>query len=116
MHHHLPKDITAALDDLSAPRLLSYRVFFNNPSDVELYGIYCWNDAISMRLMRLIGNIEIVLRNRLHRELSRFAYVPGTSAGTQDSNDWYRFVIASGTTAAKLIGKKTTGGSRKAGV
>lgn len=111
MHHHLPKDITAALDDLSAPRLLSYRVFFANPSDEELYGIYCWNEAISMRLMRLIGNIEIVLRNRFHRELSRFTYTPGTSAGTQESNDWYRFVIKPGTKAAHLVTKHTTGGS-----
>ncbi|SFM32402.1 hypothetical protein [Rugamonas rubra] len=110
MHHHLPNDIPAALDDLSAPRLLSYRAFFNNPSDPELYGVYCWNDAISMRLMRLIGNIEIILRNRLHRELSRFAYMPGVSTGDKDANDWYRFVITPGTKAAQLIGKQTTGG------
>jgi len=111
MHHHLPQDIGAALDDLSEPRLLSYRIFFNNPSDPELYGIYCWNDAISMRLMRLVGDIEIILRNRFHRELSRFAFVRGVSSGDKDANDWYRFVIAPGTKAAKLIQKRTTGGS-----
>jgi hypothetical protein len=111
MHHHLPRDITAALDDLSEPRLRSYRIFFNNPPDEELYGIYCWNDAISIRLMRLIGNIEIVLRNRFHRELSRFAYVAGTSSGSQDSNDWYRFVITPATKTAGFITKNTIGNS-----
>ena len=109
MHHHLPKDIVAALDDLSAPRLLSYRIFFNNPSDSELYGIYCWNDAISMRIMRLTGNIEIILRNRFHRELSRFAYAHGTSNGAADSNDWYQFVICSKNKAERLITKHTGG-------
>jgi len=109
MNHHLPQDIGSALADLSEPRLHSYRVFFSNPQDSELYGFYSWNDAISMRLMRLIGNIEIILRNRFHRELSKLAFSPGVSAGTAESNDWYRFVISAPSTAATLITKHTNG-------
>jgi hypothetical protein len=109
MHHVLPKNLTAVLADLSDPRLTSYRTFFGNPTDEELYGIYCWNDAISIRLMRLTGIIEIILRNRLHRELSLFAHTPGVSIGTPDSNNWYRFVLTPGTKAANILGKKCNG-------
>jgi hypothetical protein len=112
MHHLLPQDIAAALDDLSPPRLASYRTFFRPKTDAELYGIYCWNDSISTRFMRLIGTVEITMRNRFHRELSRFAYVAGTSLGTPESNDWYRFVVQNSTNnvTAKNI-KKVTGSS-----
>lgn len=115
MQHFLPNNITEALEDISSPRLSSYRSFFKSPtdpaiSDDALYGIYCWNDAISSRLMRLIGIIEIILRNRIHRELSNFAFIPGVSNGTQTSNNWYRFVIMDNTETAKLV-KKKSGGS-----
>jgi hypothetical protein len=60
--------------------------------------------------MRLIGNIEVVLRNQIHRELSRFSFDAAISIGDADSNDWYRSVIAPGTKPAKLICKVTNGG------
>jgi hypothetical protein len=105
MHHFLPTDIASTLDDLSAPRLASYRSFFLPVDDRELYGIYCWNDAISIRFMRLIGIIEILMRNRFHRELSQFAYCPA-SVGTSASNDWYRCIVTDGTMTAKHLKKK----------
>lgn len=106
MHHTLPTDLAKTLDDLSAPRLTSYRSFFAPVDDRELYGIYCWNDAISIRFMRLIGIVEILMRNRFHRELSKFAHRPA-SFGTITSNNWYRYVVTDNTTTAKHLKKKT---------
>ncbi len=106
MHHFLPSNLAETLHDISSERLSSYRTFFLPQTDEELYGIYCWNDAISSRLMRLIGIIEIILRNRIHRELSQFAYQPSLSLGTSTSNDWYRFVIGNTTKAGGLIKKE----------
>jgi hypothetical protein len=109
VHHLLPTDITKALDDLSEPRLSSYRNFFLPTTDQELYGLYCWNDAISTRFMRLIGVIEIIMRNRFHRELSQFAFTTGVSLGTPVSNDWYRIVVANTKNATASNLKKKTG-------
>ena len=88
MHHILPSDLPAVLNDISAARLSSYKNFFSPGNDAELYGLYCWNDAISSRYMRLIGILEILLRNRIHLNMSYYAW-GATSNGTQDSNDWY---------------------------
>jgi hypothetical protein len=107
MHHILPTDLASTLDDLSAPRLASYRSFFSPASDSELYGIYCWNDAISIRFMRLIGTIEILMRNRFHRELSKFAHRPAASFGTPESNNWYRYVVTDDTKTANQVKKKS---------
>lgn len=104
MHHFLPTDLTATLDDLSVPRLSSYRSFFTPSNDQELYGIYCWNDAISIRFLRLIGILEIIMRNRFHRELSNFAH-RATSIGTADSNNWYKYIVTPGTKTAQKITK-----------
>jgi Abi-like protein len=106
MHHTLPTDLASTLDDLSAPRLASYRNFFTPTTNQELYGIYCWNDAISIRFMRLIGIIEILMRNRFHRELSKFAHCP-TSFGTNTSNNWYRYIVTDNTQTAKQLKKKS---------
>jgi len=106
MHHLLPTDLLSTLDDLSAPRLASYRSFFIPTNDSELYGIYCWNDAISIRFMRLIGTIEIIMRNRFHRELSKYAHCPA-SFGTPESNNWYRYIVTDGTKTAQQVKKKS---------
>jgi len=89
MHHLIPNDLSAALADLSTARLSSYVNFFGPTDDRELYGLYCWNDAVSSRVMRLIGVIEIILRNRFHVALSQHYWRPAKSRGVQDSNDWY---------------------------
>lgn len=89
MHHIVPLNLSDALDDLSSARLSSYVNFFNPASDQELYGLYCWNDAVSSRFMRLIGVVEVLLRNRFHVALSQQYWRNGRSRGSQDSNDWF---------------------------
>ena len=105
MHHILPSDLTTTLADLSIPRLASYRNFFNPVDDRELYGIYCWNDAISIRFMRLIGIIEIIMRNRFHQNLSKFAYNT-KSFGNDTSNNWYKYIVKDDTKTASQLKKK----------
>lgn len=39
--------------------------------------------------MRLIGVVEVLLRNRFHVALSQQYWQPGTSRGAIDSNDWF---------------------------
>lgn len=89
MHYVTPVSLANSLDDISQPRLSSYRTFFNPNSDVELYGTYCWNEALSSCFMRLIGVLEISLRNRFHAALSARVWTPGVSNGSPSSNDWY---------------------------
>lgn len=80
-----PQNIAATIAALSGPRLNSYRTFFKPADDLELYGIYCWNEAISASLTALLNNLEITMRNAFHRELSaRY----GATAATASSN-WY---------------------------
>ena len=89
MHHLLPQDLNDALDDISPARLSNYVSFFSPATPAEIYGLYCWNDALSSRIMRLTGIIEIILRNRFHVALSRQYWDPTQSRGNVDSNDWY---------------------------
>lgn len=89
MHHLVPSNLSDALEDLSTARLSSYVSFFNTTSNEALYGLYCWNDAISSRFMRLIGIVEIILRNRFHVALSREYWDPILSKGSEESNDWF---------------------------
>lgn len=115
MHHLLPADLAQTLADISTARLSSYQNFFSPANDEELYGLYCWNDAVSSRYMRLIGILEVILRNRLHTALSGYAWNHHTSNGSQDSNDWYMKLYRPFTgnstgdrTLKKKIGKPAT--------
>jgi len=89
MHHIVPSNLSTALDELSSARLSSYMNFFSPASDQELYGLYCWNDAVSSRFMRLFGIVEILLRNRFHVALSKQYWRNGSSRGYRESNDWF---------------------------
>lgn len=109
MHHLLPADLAQALADISTARLSSYQNFFGPANDAELYGLYCWNDAVSSRYMRLIGILEVILRNRLHGTLSAYAYNRRRSVGNRDSNDWYMKLynpFTGTTTGDKTLSKK----------
>ncbi len=77
--------------DISLPRLSSYQYFFKPNKPAELYGYYCWNEAISAAFFRLIGIVEVTLRNKLHRALSTHCYNP-QSKGNKLSNDWFNFL------------------------
>lgn len=102
MHHIVPRSLTKTLEDISHARLSSYRSFFNPPCDEALYGLYCWNETLSACLMRLIGVLEISLRNKFHVALSTRMWTPGVSVGIQSSNDWYNHVRLSGKSEAQV--------------
>lgn len=89
MHYVTPVSLAKSLDDISQARLSSYRTFFAPKDDAALYGIYCWNEAISSCFMRLIGVLEISMRNRFHNALSARLWNPTVSHGSNASNDWY---------------------------
>ena len=77
---------------LSGPRLASYRAFFSPVDDLELYGLYCWNEAAASCLTALVSNFEVTMRNAFHRELSR-RYGVATGAV---SSDWYAVLPLTG--------------------
>ncbi|WP_027851854.1 Abi family protein [Marinospirillum insulare] len=83
-----PNNIDQTHTDISVARLSSYRAMFRGANDHELYGIYCWNEALSATLFRLISITEVVMRNRFHVALSLHLY-SHRSVGVKDSNDWY---------------------------
>lgn len=83
-----PIDIQQTCLDISHARLSSYKSFFGCDSVEEVYGIYCWNEAISGSLFRLISITEIVMRNRFHSALSQHAFNQ-QSIGSNTANDWY---------------------------
>lgn len=98
--------------DLSLPRLSSYQHFFKPESPAELYGHYCWNEAISAAFFRLIGIVEITLRNKLHSALSHH-YYNSNSIGSKASNDWYKALdlnLRSEENILKITHKRKKGG------
>lgn len=80
----IPTDVPALVSAISAPRLSSYRKFFQPQTDEELLGIYHWHEALCAAFSRNLAWVEIVLRNRLHEALSR-----RFGTGTGASRDWY---------------------------
>jgi len=93
-----PGLVSAAIASLSAKRLSNYRKFFATKDDSELYGLYCWNESISMHLFKLIGITEIALRNQFHKALSQHY----GAVGSADSKDWYNFLALNPTSARSL--------------
>lgn len=60
---------------------------FQQFDDHELYGAYCWNEALSSAFFRLISTVEVLLRNRIHSTLSLHA-----SGNSHASFDWYNHI------------------------
>lgn len=87
-----PLNIQQTLDDISVARLSTYRSFFPNTSHQEAYGIYCWNEALSSTLFRLISITEIVMRNRFHKALSLHCSGNPAVVGMPDANDWFNHI------------------------
>ena len=80
--------LTAALGVLSHTRLRNYRTFFGAASDREAYGLYAWNEAVSASFSRILGTLEIAMRNQFHGAMSkRFG-----ATGTSGSRDWFNHV------------------------
>ena len=96
-----PANIQQTHIDISVARLSSYRTMFHGANDHELYGIYCWNEALSATLFRLISITEVVMRNRFHTALSLHLH-NHQSVGRNDSNDWYNHVNLLSKSADKI--------------
>jgi hypothetical protein len=79
--------VVSAAKALSHARLRNYRTFFGATDDRAAYGLYCWNDAISVALSRVLGFAEIALRNQFHTALSARYGV-----GATGSHDWYDYL------------------------
>lgn len=89
MLHTPPLNVLPHIEDITNIRLSNYKSFFNLSTDEEAFGIYCWNEELSSRFMQLIGIVEIIQRNRIHRSLSENLWNRRSSFGVKESNDWY---------------------------
>ncbi|MCS6137137.1 hypothetical protein G3496_19740 [Shewanella baltica] len=96
-----PINIQQTHIDISLARLSSYRAMFHGANDHELYGIYCWNEALSATLFRLISITEVVMRNRFHTALSLHLH-NRNSVGRKGSNDWYSNIALTSKSAEKI--------------
>jgi hypothetical protein len=96
-----PNDILQTTEDISVARLSSYHKFFGPLDSHQAYGVYCWNEALSATLFRLISITEIVLRNKFHIVLSSHSYSP-LSIGRETANDWYNHIDLSGKSRSKV--------------
>lgn len=101
MFHLQTHEITTHLsDDITKARLSNYISFFNLNSDTEVFGVYCWNEELSSRIMQLIGVVEIIQRNRIHRHLS--LEFSDDKNNPQESTDWYNKIKLNGKSKSKI--------------
>lgn len=73
--------IALMLKHLTVPRLATVQAFFKTKTDQDLLGCYAWNQAVGAGLLPILGDLEVTLRNALHRALSQHF-------GNVDSFDW----------------------------
>ncbi|AGE20617.1 Abi family protein [Serratia marcescens] len=99
MLHNEPSNIASCITDTSAVRLSSYRIFFR-VDDESAFAIYKWNEEVSSRLMKLVGVIEITLRNRIHSAMSQA--VQKSATGSPLNNDWFNHLSLGSGSKAKL--------------
>jgi len=93
-----PLNIAETLEAISLSRLSTYRSMFAPANDLELYGIYCWNESVANGFSTLLATVEITLRNGFHRELSkRF----GPPAGGPNTH-WYDYLDLSPRSVEKI--------------
>lgn len=71
---------------------------FRHFDDHELYGAYCWNEALSSAFFRLISTVEVLLRNRFHSTLSLHA-----SGNSHASFDWYNHIALPSKSSDKVM-------------
>ena len=106
MLHTPPLNVTPHIEDITDVRLSNYKSFFNLTTNEEAFGVYCWNEELSSRFMQLIGVIEIIQRNRIHKHLSEKLWDRRNSFGSKESNDWYMNIILNTKSMSKI--KKIT--------
>jgi hypothetical protein len=66
---------------LTAARLKTLEEFFKTTSESDLYGCYAWTQAVGAALLPILGDLEVSLRNALHRGLSQYY-------GNTESFEW----------------------------
>jgi len=66
---------------LTVTRLNALEVFFQATSARDLYGCYAWTQAVGAALLPILGDLEVTLRNAIHRGLSQYY-------GGADSFEW----------------------------
>lgn len=76
--------VSSLLALLAKPRLEPYMEAFKPASDSEHLGAYMWGQAVSASLHPLLGLLEVVLRNAIHKSLSLQC-----SRGKTVSYAWY---------------------------
>jgi len=59
------------LKHLTLPRLATLQAFFKTKTDQDLLGCYAWNQAVGSALLPILGDLEVALRDALHRALSQ---------------------------------------------
>lgn len=69
------------LSHLTAPRLKTLETFFVTKTESDLFGCYAWTQAVGSALLPILGDLEVSLRNALHRGLSQYY-------GGMDSFEW----------------------------
>lgn len=85
---------------LTAARLGTLQSFFNTRTDTDLLGCYAWTQAVGASLLPILGDLEVSLRNALHRGLSQyyanvdsFAWMLKTRpnpANSRTPNHWHK--------------------------
>ncbi|MDQ0022219.1 Abi family protein [[Curtobacterium] plantarum] len=106
MLHTPPLNVLPHIEDITDARLSNYKSFFNLATNEEAFGIYCWNEELSSRFMQLIGIVEIIQRNRIHKNLSEKIWNKNISFGVKESNDWYAHISLNPKSRGKI--KKVT--------
>lgn len=99
--------VAGAVRALSRARLSSYRSFFSALADREAFGVYCWNESVSLCAARALALTEIVMRNQFHGALSRRYGANGYAT----SRDWYHHLAL--TKASEDAVRKVTHGRRR---
>jgi hypothetical protein len=83
-----PADIPALIAAISAPRLNSYRTFFQPQTDEELLAIYRWHEDLCTHFNHILKWAEVAMRNGFHVALSAHHGVHGSA----DARDWYNHI------------------------
>lgn len=111
MRHKLqPAVLADAAEALSRARLSNYRRFYGAQTDAEQYGLYRWNETLSMLFFKTLSLTEIAIRNQFHKTLS----VRYGATGNNQSNDWYNYLVLS-TRSVESIQKITHQKRRRRG-
>lgn len=89
-HIRMPNtaDVPALIAAISAPRLGSYRKFFQPQTDEELLGIYRWHEDLCTHFNHILKWVEVAMRNGFHVALSAHY----GAKGSVGARDWYHHI------------------------